>query len=124
MSLFQCAKCGCVENTATTECSYGSWSMNMDFKKKDKSYKALCSYKDILGIPYKEEFPFLCCVCSPVWFVNGEYGVGKPPIANKWHNEFPRDFLPIGEYKTCSVGNLEHKVTGKSPTKEDYIKVD
>lgn len=33
----------------------------------------------------------------------------------KWHGKFEKLILPMGSFKTNSVGNLEHKQTGQSP---------
>ncbi len=89
MSLFQCENCGCVENTAC--CQYHA-----------KDIEQLTP-KQYLG---KE----LCCVCGPTHYPSGE------PIEDmgEWHNRFKRVFLPKGEWKTNSVGNLEHIATGET----------
>ena len=33
----------------------------------------------------------------------------------KWHDRFPKLYLPMGKFKTNRVGNLEHIDTGQSP---------
>ena len=55
----------------------------------------------------------LCSACGPSTNSDGtdsEYG--------KWHNRFPRTFLPKGMFVTNRVGNLAHKETGD----EDFRK--
>lgn len=97
------------------------------------SKEAIASYRVLLGIPEGEPFKDLCSACSVVWFYKGGYGVGTPTEEQineggrwvnrslKWHERFKRHFLPKGEYQTCPVGNLEHKITKISPKKEDYL---
>lgn len=88
MSLFQCEKCGCVENTACTSLSWRpelyNWSGMEEFKGKE-----------------------LCCVCSPL-----KYRDGNDTGHGVWHNRFKRCFLPKGMFKTNAVGNLEHIENG------------
>lgn len=36
------------------------------------------------------------------------------PDIKKWHNKFRRLMLPVGEFKTNEVGNLEHIETGRT----------
>ena len=127
MSLFQCDKCGCLENTALTRCSHCSYLMNREFEEEDKNsntYKALQSYREILGLKDGEEFGHYCSACCPVWFHKdgpdrGSYGIGPnpEPKADKWdggglwHGEFERIFLPKGQFFTNRDGNLAHKQT-------------
>lgn len=47
--------------------------------------------------PWTYPKPRVCSACAP----NG-----------KWHDRFPRKFLPKGEFFTNKVGNLEHRETG------------
>jgi hypothetical protein len=96
MSLFQCAECGCVENTAC--CHYHA-----------KDFEELTP-KEYLGRA-------LCCVCGPTHYPNGEPIEG----AGTWHGEFKRVFLPKGEWITNRVGNLEHKVTGETDYRTHQI---
>ena len=115
MSLFQCDKCGCVENTA---CSDGGYMIKylITKERKPEVYK---SYKKVLGLTEEDEFGKYCCVCNPVWFAdNRQYGIGENPNKKEWHNKFERIFLPKGEWITNKVGNLEHKITGE----QDYYK--
>lgn len=112
MSLFQCARCGCVENTACS--SMGHCLMNYEWEHDPKDRPALQSYKAILGLADDEPFPRLCSACSPVWFDNGNYGIGPNPNPTPgkglWHGEFPREYLPLGEYMTNPhTGDLVRK---------------
>jgi hypothetical protein len=114
MSLFQCDKCGCLENTALTGCY---WSRNLLEKHPD----VLASYRQVLGLDEKAEFGHYCSACNPVWFdEGGEYGVGPRPVGyeNKhgehmgvWHGRFERIFLPKMLFHTNEDGNLAHMET-------------
>ena len=90
MSLFQCENCGCRENTALSAQGFSmmdhlfDWSYNPDLKGR-----------------------LLCSACGPT-----HYNDGNQTKYGKWHNQFPRTFLPKGMFFTNSVGNLEHKETG------------
>lgn len=100
MSLFQCEHCGCVENTALAA----------------QGFKGIM--QDIFDWSYapKREGLRLCSACGPT-----HYRDGKPTKFGKWHNEFVREYLPIGHYETCPAGNLRHVVTGEAPQEKDYI---
>jgi hypothetical protein len=76
MSLFQCEKCGCVENTALC-----NWAWNR---------------ADAVENSYV--IADMCSACDP------EIG--------KWHNEFPRVYLPLHMFKTNSMGNLQNIENG------------
>lgn len=124
MSLFQCAKCGCIENTALTNCSHAVYLYNEGLKEFPND-PALLSYKELLGLKPEEPFQELCSACTPFWFYeNGNYGVGKNPNPSPeegdgvWHGKFERTFLPKGKFKTDKFGNLEHIETGDT----DFIK--
>lgn len=95
MSLFQCQVCGCVENTALAAQGFVN---GMD-KYFDWSYA-----------PERKGLR-LCSVCGP-----SSYRDGKTTEYGKWHNRFPREFLPHGVFETNRVGNLSHIETGS----EDY----
>lgn len=114
MSLFQCDKCGCVENTA---CCNGGHFIRYTINK-EKYPEVYKSYKEVLGLSEGEEFGKYCCVCNPIWFDNHKYGIGKNPNKNVWHNIFGRIFLAKGEWETNKVGDLQHKKTGE----QDYYK--
>lgn len=79
MSLFQCSKCGCRENTAVS-----NWAWRTTHGQEP-----------------------LCSACDP--------------LIGKWHEEFPRIFLPLGEFKTNQVGNLEHIATGDTDVSKYQI---
>ena len=97
MSLFQCEKCGCVENTALSGQGHSfvkiyDWSFSPDLKGKK-----------------------LCSACGPKRYSNG-----KENEDHGWHGKFPRKFLPMGMFFTNKDGNLEHKETG-STDYNDYV---
>lgn len=56
----------------------------------------------------KEDKRLLCSVCDP--------------DISKWHNRFPRMMLPKGQFKTNSVGNLQHIETGLTDVSQFEIK--
>jgi len=92
MSLFQCEVCGCCENTALTGAN-----MCQDFAEKWFRWEG---HEDKRGKK-------LCSACGPTKFKEGDLsGLGK------WHGKFDRIYLPMGEFKTNQVGNLEHIKTG------------
>lgn len=97
MSLFQCQHCGCCENTA---CGVAMFTLVPEHF--DWSYA-----------PERRGLK-LCSACGPVAKPNGH-----PTITGgKWHDLFPRVFLPLGQFRTASNGNLEHIETGD----QDYSK--
>lgn len=95
MSLFQCENCGCVENTALSAQGFKWLADSFDWQYASERKGML-----------------LCSACGPTHYRDGtrarEYG--------KWHNVFPRVFLPKGKFKTNGAGNLEHVETGS----DDY----
>lgn len=98
MSLFQCAKCGCRENTALSDqgfifTSSYNWTGLEDFKGQK-----------------------LCCVCGPTKHCD-DTPVSK---AGKWHERFPRRFLPKGMFKTARDGNLENVQTGEQDSANHF----
>lgn len=97
MSIFQCERCGCAENTA---CGVGMF------------YHAPSSF-DWSYAP-ELEGKRLCSACGPTHLAGG-----SPTITEgKWHGLFPRVYLPKGQFVTNSVGNLAHRETGDT----DYLK--
>lgn len=69
MSLFICAKCGCIDNTATS--SY--WMLGIGNSLTDLEYTPeLKSYR---GAP-------LCSECAKV--------IGNKVVPGKWHGLFPK----------------------------------
>lgn len=91
MSLFQCEECGCCENTALS---------NQGFSR---------GFEDFFDWSYapEREGKRLCSACGPT-----HYKGGSPTEHGKWHGEFDRVFLPLGEFHTNRIGNLEHTATG------------
>jgi len=99
MSLFQCENCGCCENTALSSQGF-SWPDIFDW-----------SYA-----PEREGLR-LCCACGPAMYEDG-----TPSGYGKWHNIFPRMYLPKGKFKTNRSGNLEHIETGSEDLRQYEIK--
>lgn len=108
MSLFQCSKCGCRENTALSSGAH-AYANNHLYQNADE---ALASYKEILGLSPQDDFGAYCSTCSPFWFTaKGNLGVGANPCPTpgkgEWHGRFPREFYPVGTMRTDHEGNLE-----------------
>lgn len=125
MSIFQCQKCGCSENTADTECFHCMSWMNREYTDKDTHpgvLLALQSYKRILGLRDDESFGYYCSACCPLWFEGKSYGVGPNPDPQPgegmWHGEWERTFLPKGKFETNPDGNLWHKETHDTDIKK------
>ena len=89
MSLFQCENCGCAENTADS-C---------------QGFKAVHDSFDWSAIPERLG-KMLCSACGPT-----HYAGGTPSGFGKWHNHFPRTYLPLGMFRKARNGNLEHVET-------------
>lgn len=89
MSMFQCERCGCAENTAL---SHGG-------SKRSQNY-------DWSGM---EEWKgkMLCSACAPA-----KYNSGIKSNLGVWHGAFVRVFLPKGMFFTTPQGDLAHKETG------------
>jgi hypothetical protein len=106
MSLFQCGKCGCVENTACSAQGFIPSFMQkcFDWTGKEELLKQFTLEKKLL-----------CCACGPT-----KYRDGKLTEFGTWHNEFPRTFLPMNMFYTNRVGNLAHKETHS----EDFMSYD
>lgn len=122
MSLFQCDKCGCAENTSTAGGYHGRGLVMRD-------PVVLNSYREVLGLKEDEPYGYYCCVCNPEWFtLAGAYGIGPRPAdptsyrrgedGGVWHGYFPRRFLPKGLFHTDEDGNLAHMETLET----NYIK--
>jgi hypothetical protein len=118
MSLFQCSKCGCIENTA---CCRGGHLLNL-FEKGDSRKEIFKSYREILGLQSEEKFGEYCCVCNPIWYKDHNLASGAPLEPAKWHNKFKRMFLPLGQWETNGEGNLQHKITGETDYSKYIIK--
>lgn len=91
MSLFQCQQCGCCENTAMACHGCDGYA---------EGFFDWTGFEDRKGKK-------LCSACAPTRFSDGE-----PTEFGKWHNVFPRVFLPLGMFKTARNGNLEHIESG------------
>ncbi|MNF51123.1 hypothetical protein D3C84_324350 [compost metagenome] len=96
MSLFQCQLCGCAENTALSYQGFAPMAKYFDW----------AGLEDLKG-------KLLCSACGPI-----HHSDGTPTEKAGWHGRFPRVFLPLGMFKTNSVGNLAHIETGD----EDFRK--
>ena len=88
MSIFQCEKCGCGENTACGRYH----TRNMDIWPDD----------ELKGLA-------LCSACSPTHYKDGE--VNKK--GGEWHGKWNRVFYPKGAMSTNHEGNLIHTESGK-----------
>ena len=73
MSIFVCAKCGCIDNTAVSD----YWAL-MNLSKDYKYDRSLEKYR---GKP-------LCSKCAKVIF--DETGNNPQVIPGEWHGKFPR----------------------------------
>jgi hypothetical protein len=94
MSLFQCEYCGCCENTALSN------GGAIDHERYDWT-----NIRERKG-------KMLCSECAPSKYANGkDTGLGK------WHGDFEKVYLPLGEFKTNTRGNLKHKETGSTEWK-------
>ena len=98
MSLYQCEKCGCIENTAIGffHCRNTDWFS--EYQKGTKKGMKLCS------------------VCGPIKTSDGnvtKYG--------KWHGRFRRRFFPKGTLYTDQEGNIRKIANNNYPDKEDEI---
>lgn len=92
MSLFQCEVCGCCENTALS-C---------------QGFKFITECFDWSYAPEREGLK-LCSACGPT-----HYKSEGPCEYGKWHGEFERVYLPLGQFHTNRAGNLEHTESGSA----------
>lgn len=90
MSLFQCERCGCAENSAV---AYGGTKLIADILNWD-------GMEDRRGM-------MLCSACAPA-----EYRHGGKSGLGVWHGTFSRVFLPMGMFVKNPQGNLAHRETG------------
>ena len=99
MSLYQCEKCGCVENTSTGfyHCRDTDW------------YK---EYQENTRPGMK-----LCSVCGPL-----KYDDNKDTRYGKWHGRFTRKFYKLDSLYTDKHGNVRKKDNHKHPEDEDVIR--
>lgn len=79
MSLYQCEKCGCIENTA---CGW-YW------------------YTDCAGPEFDKK---LCSACAPTHFDDG-----SRTELGEWHGKFERKYHPLGTMETDPQGNIRRK---------------
>ena len=91
MSLFQCGHCGCCENTALSGQGCNGFA---------ETFYDWTGFEDRKG-------KRLCSACAPT-----RYSDGGATLFGCWHGSFPRVFLPVGQFRTASNGNLEHVETG------------
>lgn len=87
MSIFQCVKCGCAENTAC------GWYHSRNSER--------VTPKEFLG-------KALCSACAPKSYTSGE----PTKFNGIWHGRFDQTFLPMNSCFTNQQGNLEHAETG------------
>ena len=102
MSLFQCQRCGCCENTALSCQGCNGYAE---------------TFFDWTGIEDRKGLK-LCSACAPTRFASESDGATK---FGKWHGEFDRVFLPLGKFKTNREGNLEHIETGSTKFRDYAI---
>lgn len=100
VSLFQCGQCGCCENTALSSQGCDGYAER---------------FYDWTGIEDRKGKK-LCSVCAPTKYIDG-----RPTYFGKWHDAFPRVFLPAGLFFTNHEGNLQHRETGSIDFKQYAI---
>ena len=99
MSLYQCEKCGCCENT-----SCGHYHCR--------------NFKDMWDEKYLGKA--LCSACAPTHFKSGEK---NRDMNGKWHGKFERTFLPMNMFYTNDDGNLAHKETHETDFRKYSLNV-
>ncbi len=97
MGLYQCDKCGCVDNTSVSKCSVPEANYFIHGAQ-------LTECRQKLGLKDDQKLGRYCSACCP--------------LQGKWHGQFDRIFLPPGEFETGPTGNLRHKKTHD----EDFMK--
>ena len=122
MSLFQCDKCGCLENTACT----GGYHMSHHFRIRPDGIPEepaiVHGYRVVLGLKEGEPFGSYCSACNPIWYTeSGHHGLGPRPAdyeknphyhrddAGRWHGTFERLFLPKRLFHTNDAGAYKHR---------------
>lgn len=80
MSLYQCEKCGVIENTA---CGWYHYTRNAG--------------PEFEGVK-------LCSECGPAVFNNG-----SPTGLGNWHGRFEKRYFPVGTMETDEQGNIREK---------------
>lgn len=101
MSLFQCQRCGCCENTALAAQGCDGCAEH---------------FFDWTGIEDRRGLK-LCSACAPT-----KHADGRPTEFGSWHGRFGRVFLPMGKFRTAQNGNLEHVDTGDQDFRKYAIK--
>lgn len=91
MSLFICAKCGCIDNTATS--SY--WGLTRLGAKDDYIYDE--SLKEYKGMP-------LCSECAKIVFHKDNSTPNVVP--GKWHGKFPKELATEEDKKKVRYKGL------------------
>jgi hypothetical protein len=86
MSIFQCDKCGCAENTALVWYPRGTALDGADNEPRT-----------------------LCSACAPLEYPDGT-ATGH---TGEWHGRFPRRYYPKGAMGTGPDGNLCHRTSGR-----------
>lgn len=90
MSLYQCEKCGCIENTA----------LGFYWSRHDEAFR------ERLGEDFGKA---LCSECMPC-IGNGIFKEG-----GKWHGKFEKEIFPLGTLETNpNTGNIREKKKPKS----------
>lgn len=107
MSLFVCAKCGCVDNTATS--SY--WMLTNEYMVDKFDYaKELQPYKG-MG---------LCSECGRLATSPDGRDVVVP---GKWHGKFPKKKATEEELKRVGYKNLEPIIASKRSNSLAFIRI-
>lgn len=94
MSLYQCEKCGCVENTAL-----GHYHCR--------------NAKEMWADEYIGKS--LCSECGPAEYKDGE----KCRDLGKWHGRFEKIIYPLGSLYTDKEGNVRRKSDDKHPSEKE-----
>ncbi len=80
MSLYQCEKCGCIENSAL------GWYWSRKYAGPENDLK-------------------LCSACAPRKFDDGT----DTRFDGTWHEQFEIKFYPLGTMETDQYGNIREK---------------
>lgn len=99
MSIFQCEKCGCLENT--TRGLYHTRNMDLYSNYQEGTEKGMK----------------LCACCAPL-----NYSDGVKTEFGQWHGRFSRVFYKVNSLYTDGEGNVRNKDTDEYPKKEDELK--
>ena len=119
MGLFQCSKCGCVDNTALST-GYHPLVMLSLSKNDARDAEVIANIRSTMNLAPDAQLGVYCSVCTPIWYDRGRYGKGPNPhpIAGEglWHDQFQRQFLPHGMFEDGPDG-VHRK--GRSQLKAD-----